>query len=457
MEYDSSQEAILQERFVSSTLFTFDIASFDAYVKANRTYRNFSIKIGNEYQWNIGLAENELRSADYTEMAMTDNGPVLLPRSECITFAGYIQGTDNQVRLNIQSHRVWGFVDSPEGMFYIEPLNRYIDNAEEDSYLMYEVQNLVEKEYSCGVDHSSSHDNSEHIRNHMEGIRKSAGDDCRKLEIATEADWEFNNNGNDNSDILGNLNLVEAIYESTYSMTFFVVFQNIWTTSGDPYTTTVICDNPGSLGYEEQFQSYWITNFGNIRRDLSALYTGKDLDGGTIGCAFTGAFGNNSNNNNGVYSVNQWFNLSTALRTIVVAHEIGHNFGASHNSTGSNIMNASIGSNTTQIFVAASQTQMNADMDFASATLNDGRSALRIRDFPNNSNTNTTTFYADVDVNRSANVWHMDREMRINSLILDNDMEFIATERILLKPGYKAVIDDAGNSLILKVGACNNN
>ncbi|MFA3791766.1 M12 family metallo-peptidase [Aliiglaciecola sp. SL4] len=74
------------------------------------------------------------------------------------------------------------------------------------------------------------------------------------------------------------------------------------------------------------YRTYVAVSYNNP--GLSHLFTGKDLDGGTIGIAYVGAICNSYS-----VGVTQRFGSNTAL---ITAHEIGHNFGAPHdNQSGS--------------------------------------------------------------------------------------------------------------------------
>jgi hypothetical protein len=79
-----------------------------------------------------------------------------------------------------------------------------------------------------------------------------------------------------------------------------------------------------------QFQQRWTTTYAAIPRDVAHLLTGRNVgqaSGGTIGVAYLGSvcnlvFG---------YGLSQTrFSSNFALRVAVTAHEIGHNFNASH-------------------------------------------------------------------------------------------------------------------------------
>jgi hypothetical protein len=144
------------------------------------------------------------------------------------------------------------------------------------------------------------------------------------VEIATEADFEFTTalggSGAANNDILSILNQVDAIFERDIGMTFNVVFQHTWDTPNDPYTTNG--DGPAVL---TEFTNYWNANFTSTSRDVAHMWTGRSL-GGSSGIAWMGVVCRSPINS---YGVSRRETLSP-FRVGIPAHEIGHNFDASH-------------------------------------------------------------------------------------------------------------------------------
>jgi hypothetical protein len=124
------------------------------------------------------------------------------------------------------------------------------------------------------------------------------------------------------------MNQVDGIYQTEIGLTFKVIFQRVWTTSADPY------DAPDLSGLLEQLHVEWRDRppAGTQTRDLVHMWTGRDLSGFQTGLAYS-----NANGVNGVVcrfqelAVGVSERLVTSPQKIVVtAHEIGHNFSATH-------------------------------------------------------------------------------------------------------------------------------
>jgi hypothetical protein len=143
------------------------------------------------------------------------------------------------------------------------------------------------------------------------------------VELATEADFEYTNalggSAAANNDILSIMNQVQAIYERDIGLTFKVVFQHTWDTPNDPYSATDV----GSA--VKEFQAYWNTNFSGTARDLAHLWTGRTF-GGINGVAYQGVV---CSSPTAAYGLSDLETIAP-FRVGIPAHELGHNFGATH-------------------------------------------------------------------------------------------------------------------------------
>ncbi len=118
---------------------------------------------------------------------------------------------------------------------------------------------------------------------------------------------------------------VSLIYERDLEVTLNVGYLNFWT-STDPYTAL---DTANQL---PQFRSYWNANRSGISRTVAHLISGRDLGGGI---AYVDVLCNSTTNGfgYGVSAINCGYTYPTNSSTwdaVVVAHELGHNFGSWH-------------------------------------------------------------------------------------------------------------------------------
>lgn len=152
------------------------------------------------------------------------------------------------------------------------------------------------------------------------------GTGLQLCEIAFDADFEFyQRNGSSVSatvdDIERIMNRVDTIYVRDTDVTFQLTGIVVRSNSADPYTSS----DAGTL--LTQFRNHWNSNFTGIRRDLAHLFTGRNINGGTIGIAYLGVVCSGSNG----YGLSESrFTANLTNRTGLTAHEVGHNFNSNH-------------------------------------------------------------------------------------------------------------------------------
>ena len=128
------------------------------------------------------------------------------------------------------------------------------------------------------------------------------------------------------------LNIMNNQYERDVEISHVVTGAIVRTSEPDPYSTTDASDLLG------QFRNEWRNNQTDIDRDVAQLFTGKNLNGSTIGIAFRGVICGGF-----AYGVVQSnFNGSLNCATDLSAHELGHNWNATHCNCSNRTMNPSI-------------------------------------------------------------------------------------------------------------------
>jgi hypothetical protein len=144
----------------------------------------------------------------------------------------------------------------------------------------------------------------------------------KKYTVATDADIAYFNNHGDmsNPNIALILDAVKEIYIRELGITLEITRQNVWTTTNNyPYGTS------DATLLIQQFQTYSNENKHLGDADIYHLFTGNDFDGETIGIAYVAVTCSAPEFS---YGISQDFN--SAAMTSLVAHEIAHNFSATH-------------------------------------------------------------------------------------------------------------------------------
>ena len=181
--------------------------------------------------------------------------------------------------------------------------------------------------------------------------RQAADLEFLVLELAVEADHAYYlEHGADTvADIEQVLNIVEGIFESELGITFELTAIDVVDVGPDPYTAS----ESGLL--LDQFQNHWNANNSGIPRDVAHLFTGRAMEQNVVGIAYLGQ----------VCTLPWSYGLSRdlssrSLMPLLVAHELGHNFGAGHDDPGTTqfIMNSSLSGATQSEFSTKSETEI---------------------------------------------------------------------------------------------------
>lgn len=299
-----------------------------------------------------------LRSPDCVVLVDRGNG-----MSETIepppvrTYRGSVAGVgDSRVAVSLVDGALAGLIDLPgEGTYFVQPASAFDPGQPPSLHVVYASTDVLPNpEVGCGNDHYdlAAPDwmlmESEPIDAVADGTEGSqaggagapeggiAGAQPQLLEIAFDADYEFyDKNGKSVAATINDIELVmngvEFIYDRdvdiAYEFTTFVVR----TSTDDPYVSFDIGDQLC------EFRNQWngLPEV-DIQREVAQLYTGKSLDSTSIGLAWLGVVCNQNGNDCGGFgnlaysTVESRFSLVLANRQALSAHELGHNWSATH-------------------------------------------------------------------------------------------------------------------------------
>jgi hypothetical protein len=186
-----------------------------------------------------------------------------------------------------------------------------------------------------------------------------------ELNMAVIADYEFTSDkgGSTQAELITRMNNVDGIFSAQLGVQLNVNRIDAFSAPDDPFT-----DESESGALLDEVAAYRRDNAQQNSNGLTHLFTGRDLDGSTVGVAFSSAlcltrFG--AGLTQGTHSV--------TVDSLIAAHEIGHNFGAPHDGTSGSPCEAETGDflmspsiNGSDIFSSCSITQMQDDVARAS-------------------------------------------------------------------------------------------
>jgi hypothetical protein len=277
----------------------------------------------------IQLTPNDLRGSNYRAEEVVDGGVTRdVPMPGITTYKGSVEGAfGTDARFTLDGDHIEGMIITPQESYFVESARKYSSVAGANDYLLYKASDVRPDAIAvCGTLDEEIRRGARDIAPRIASgtVAPDAFSPFKVVEIATEADFEYTNalggSANANSDILGVMNGVQAIYQRDIGITFNVVFQHTWATSADPYNAS---GDAGAMLNE--FTNVWNRDFASTPRDVAHLWTGRPL-GGSAGVAWTGVVCLDGAHSYGLSDQE----TIAPFRISIPAHEIGHNFSAGH-------------------------------------------------------------------------------------------------------------------------------
>lgn len=281
------------------------------------------------HRFDLQLQPNDLRAPNYRAVVERDGRVEELPPTPVQTYKGIVDGIPGtDARFTIDDTHVEGMILALDETYFIEPAQKYSPAARASDYLLYKASDVRSDETrACETLNERVSFRAQQLTPAiMSDDGEKAFSPLRVVELATEADDEYVNLLGGpvaaNNEILSIVNQIDAIYQRDIGLTFQIVLQHNWPggNGNDPYV-----QNGNADAVLREFQGYWNGSIPNPR-DVAHMWTGRSL-GGAAGYAFDGIVCRG----NGVASYGvSGVERAAPFRVGIPAHELGHNFGATH-------------------------------------------------------------------------------------------------------------------------------
>jgi uncharacterized membrane protein YgcG len=280
----------------------------------------------------IEAAPAELRAPTFRASARGRSGAVSVIPPRASLFTGRVLGAESSiVRLSFTRDGLFAWVYADGDEYYIEPArglafsdrNPRLHKAVPASDLLFAGTCAAADDVPALVEPLSEAPGAASSASPADGAAEAgvAEAGLAVLQLAIEADFEYVVAHGDNTvpSIEAVLNVVDGIFQAELGLTIEISSVEFHEDDTDAYTAT------DALTLLQEMQRHWNGNKAGIQRDAAHLFTGRELDGTTVGIAFVAEVCDLG----GAYGVSQDL-PSTSMMPLLVAHELGHNLGAFH-------------------------------------------------------------------------------------------------------------------------------
>lgn len=353
----------LQTHFSDYHLFRINTEQLNSFVSRGENKINFELEIPSLTSFRLSLEAHDILSPDYTLTVNSAEGRKTYPKPANMTYRGLLTDVaDSKVSLTITDGFIYGRIKKGEKEYYIEPLYYFDKNAANDVFVLYEVTDVkINPSLTCGMT------DMQQYKPDASGLnRGQAGTNCVQAQIAIASDASmFIKYGSSATNVqlhnIGVMNNVTGDFVNSQfndNIEFVIVTQNVSTIEAADQLLPAYNGNVASTVLSRFTDWAYAGNFGTTY-DLGQFWTDRSF-GTVIGLAnvasVCGTFKYHILRD---YAGVIPFGSGYQLRALA-SHEIGHNFGCSHDAASGFIMTPSASATNTSTWSPASINAVNA-------------------------------------------------------------------------------------------------
>ncbi len=278
--------------------------------------------------YTLELEPYSVRSEGYSLLMQDDSGELYeVPAGPIRTLRGSVVGIEGSVvAASLMEDGLYARIRfSNDVEYWMEPVGLKVDRAPSNLYAFYRNEDIIPSGGVCAAKDRVDVGSILEMQANYGANNRSRGGGGNTIctaELGIDADWEYYQawGGQTEAQVNSVINSVNVQYEGSVNLTHAISTIIVRSSSNDPYSST----DAGNL--LDQFQQEWQNNQGGIPHDIAQLFTGKSIDGGTIGIAWLSSVCTSVKYGLAESDCCGSFGCSTDL----TAHELGHGWGSGH-------------------------------------------------------------------------------------------------------------------------------
>ena len=281
-------------------------------------------------QMEFMLYENSLISKDYFVTVASNDKTKILKDLSVRTYDGVLKGSSGHITITIDHDYFVAMIKLGGEEYFIEQATAFDRNATSEDLIFYNSKDVIhDATKTCASDDLIN------AAPEVDGIEERFVNLCSVVEIAIASDASMFDKYSSSITAVQNHNIAvmnnvafNYLHEFSDNITFQIVTQYVSTTfNNDPLSPNTISTAINTV--YDAFATWSLAGGFGVVHDLGTFWTNRDFDGSTIGLAGVAAMCTGNR-----FSVLQDFTPDAAGLRSLMAHEVGHNFGAGHDTIG---------------------------------------------------------------------------------------------------------------------------
>ncbi|MCC6762097.1 MAG: hypothetical protein IT252_12820 [Chitinophagaceae bacterium] len=347
---NKQRSAVLSKGFKKVEVYDINAADIAQFARGNgKAPFELTLTLGGNQPFALQLFETNLLADDYQLIVADGNNRQTTALPNCKTYSGIVlNDSGSTVFLTMSDKTINGFIKRGNKQYHIEPLRYFDKDAATSNFILYEAGDVIQNSnQTCGVTELEQK-MAQFSGNGIQPLGEATGI-CKVTDVGIASDRSMVNKYGSAALVeehnISVMNMVVGLYRNAQIGSGYLAFRIraqyvSMNTAADPLSPAYNGIDADSLLI--RFSQWAKTSGFSTVPDLLQMWTARDFgrfagpgqtnfNRGVIGLAYLDAV---CNPNYKFQILEAYTGLNGMSLGILVAHEIGHNFGAGHDGDG---------------------------------------------------------------------------------------------------------------------------